>query len=709
MEELKSLILKFFTRDRRFYSKNELRKFLKIKGEQQTAIFNNALKALVEDGCLFFDEKKGYTYFSNDMGLAVGEIEINKSGTGFVHTNNGYTILIENNDLKGALNGDTVIVNSINSNRKDFYSGEIYKVIKRKKGEVIFEVIGSDDNISLIPYNCNENINITINKNELKGLVDGQLVLISVGTTLENNSYLGEIKKVIGHRNDPNIDIQLLATKYNVPISFSQEALKELESIPNTVSSEDIIDRIDLRDKNIVTIDCDDTKDRDDAVYVEKLENGNYRLIVNISAINYYIKKGMKLYDEAIIRSTSHYLNDTCIPLFPPKLSNGICSLNPNVDRLTRTIETEISPDGKIIDINIYRSVINSKKAMSYGDVNKVLNGIHVEGYKNFEENLKLMKELSDIYDQVRLKRNCIDFDIPDIKVIKEKNGETIGFKNTGIGQAERIIENFMLIAGSAWALYYNWMLIMYRIHEIPDEDVVNATLELLRKSGLKIPKLNNINEKSLANFLNKINELDEAEIIKTYILMSMKRAKYDINNIGHFALQSDAYCQVTAPIRRIGDFINHSTTDDIENLDFSEEGIKTLASELKNICEHATQMEKTAYDLEEEAKTMAMAEYMEKHIGEKFTARIIKVYKNGLFVKTDNLITGKVKISDILDDKYYFDYDKQAIIGKKTKKKYQIGNKVYVIVKNASKANLSIEFEISNNKVKKIEKENLK
>ena len=211
MEELKNLMLEFFSHDKRFHSKDELRKFLKIKGEEQTTIFNNALIGLVEDGCLFFDEKKGYTYFSNDMGLAVGEIEINKSGTGFVHTNNGYTILIENNDLKGALNGDTVIVNSINSNRKDFYSGEIYKVIKRKKGEVIFETIVSGNSISLVPYNKNENINVTVNNNELKDLVDGQLVLISVGTTLDENSYLAEIKKVIGHKNDPDIDIQLLA------------------------------------------------------------------------------------------------------------------------------------------------------------------------------------------------------------------------------------------------------------------------------------------------------------------------------------------------------------------------------------------------------------------------------------------------------------------------------------------------------------------
>lgn len=705
MKELKDLILEFFSHNKKFHSKDELRKFLRIKGEEQTTIFNNALNGLVEDGCLFFDEKKGYTYFSNDMGLAVGEIEINKSGTGFVHTNNGHTILIENNDLKGALNGDTVIVSSINSNRKDFYSGEVYKVIKRKKGEVIFEVIGLDNNVSLIPYNKNENINITLSKNELKNLVDGQLVLLSVGTKIEENSYLAEIKKIIGHKNDPDIDIQLLAAKYNVPINFSEEALKEIETIPNEVNSEDIIGRVDLRAKNIVTIDCDDTKDRDDAVLVEKLENGNYRLFTSISAVNYYVKKGMKLYDEAIERATSHYLNDTCIPQFPPKLSNGICSLNPNVDRLTRTIETEISPDGKIIDINIYRSVINSKKAMTYSDVNKILSGICVDGYQKFEEDLKLMEELSDIYDQVRLKRNCIDFDLPDIKVIKENNGEIIGFKNTGIGKAERLIENFMLISGYSWAIYYSWMSLIYRIHEIPDDDVVEDTLNLLRKSGLKIPKLNNINEKSLANFISKINEFEESEIIKTNLLMSMKRAKYDIVNIGHFALQFDAYCQVTSPIRRIGDFINHSITDDIENQDFSEEGIKNLTKELNGICEQATKMEKIADELEEEARTMAMAEYMEKHIGEKFRAEIIKIYKNGMFVKTDNLITGKVKINDILDDKYYFDSETQSIVGKKTKKKYQIGNKVYIIAKKASKANRSIEFEISNNKVKKLEK----
>lgn len=283
MVELKELLKKYFEDTKSKYTKNELRKKLNIKGEKQTAIFDCALSELVEDGCLFLDEKGNYRLFTNEIGLAYGQIEINKNGCGFVHTKDGYTILIENIDLNGALNGDTVIVSSINTKRKDFYSGEVYKVLKRKTGFVVFEVIGNGKKASLIPYNNYNNIHISINKNELKNLIDGEIIKLKVGTEYIDGEYIATIDSVIGHKDDPDIDIKLLAEKYNIPIEFSNKALEEAKNLPKEVTEKDIEGRIDLRDKNSITIDCDDTKDRDDNVYVEKLPNGNYRLIVSIS------------------------------------------------------------------------------------------------------------------------------------------------------------------------------------------------------------------------------------------------------------------------------------------------------------------------------------------------------------------------------------------------------------------------------------------
>ena len=515
MTELEEKIKDYFKNTERKISKEELRHKLNIKGEQQIANFNCALNVLVEEGYLFFDNKN-YRLFTNKIGIAHGQIEINKNGCGFVHTKDGYTILIENSDLNGALDGDTVLVSGITKKRKDFYCGEIYKVLKRKDGFAIFEVIGSGKTASLIPYNDYTNINISLNKNELKDLNEGELIKIIISTEYNYGMYKATIDKVVGYKDDPDIDIKLIAEKYNIPIEFSKEAIEEASLLPKEVTENDIKGRIDLREKNIVTIDCDDTKDRDDAVYVEKLSNGNYRLIVSISSVNYYVKKGMKLYEEANNRCTSHYPNNTCIPMFPHIISNGICSLNPNVDRLTKTCDIEIDKNGKVINVKVYNSVINSKMAMKYSDVNNVLNGKLIHKYEPFKKELELMKELSDILEKEKNRRCSLDFEIPDVKVIQDKNNKAIDFKKCKVGNAEKIIENFMLLANSCIAEYFSWMPIIYRVHNIPDPNIVKKAIRILNNSGISIPKINNINEYSLKNILDNIKSSTEGEIIKS-------------------------------------------------------------------------------------------------------------------------------------------------------------------------------------------------
>jgi len=699
MDELKNMIKEFFEHNSEFYSKEGLQKKLKIKGEKQTNIFNEALKLLVEDGSLFFDTKKGYKLFSREIGVAFGEIEINKAGNGFVHTNDGYKIFINCSDLNGALDGDKVIVKSIDFGRKNDFKGEIDKVVKRKSGDIVCEVIGSGYCASIIPHNPIQTVNFLINKNELKDLVDGQIIIVNVGTKIIDGDYEASIKSYVGNKDEPNIDIKLLALKYNVPIEFSSEALEEIKDIPKSVSFNDCEDRIDLRDKRIVTIDCDDTKDRDDAVYVEKLDNGNYKLIVSIADVNHYIKRGSKLFDEALVRCTSHYPNNTCIPMFPPEISNGICSLNENEDRLTKTCEMEINSQGKVVDYSIYSSVINSKKAMKYSEVNDLLSGKFVPGYEEFSEDLKTMKELSYILEQAKDKRNYIDFDIPDIKIIHNNFGETIDIKPAFQGLSEKLIENFMVITNETIASNYSWFPFIYRIHEMPDVDSIKEVINILNLSGFKIPKFNNINEKTIKYIFNIISSFDELRIARTEFLKSMKRAKYDTNNIGHFALQLNDYCHFTSPIRRISDFIIHTIIDEIEIFDYSSENIDALQNELQMISENASKAERIDKQMEDEANAMAMAEYMEKHIGEEFEVYITQIYSHGMFAKTKNLISGKIKFEDMLDDKYYFDYDRKAIIGKKTKKKYKLGDKVFVIAKDASKENRTINFQIGKQK----------
>ncbi len=699
MVEIKEQIQTYFIKSNQFIKLEDLKKKLKIKGEEQTNFFYSALNELVEEGCLFFDTKKGYKLFTNNLGYAYGEIEINKAGNGFIHTKDGYTIFIENKDLNGALNGDKVMISSIDFGRRDQFKGEVYKILKRKTGNVLFEVVGNGYTASLIPCNPNDNISIVLNKNELKNLVDGEIILVKAGVEKINGNYESTISKVIGHRNDANIDIMKIYAKHEVPVEFSKEALEEADKLPIEVIESEIKDKIDLRDKPIITIDCDGTKDRDDAVYAEQLPNGNKKVYVCISLINHYVKRGSKLFEEAMQRCTSYYPGNTCNPMFPPKLSNGICSLNENVDRLVKVCEMEINNNGEIIDYNIYNAVINSRKQMKYSEVNRVLKGENIAGYEAHVEQLNLLKELNELLEKAKENRNCINFRIREIEKVQDENGKTEKFEQRRSGDAERIIENLMLSAGTTIAEHYSWLPFAYRIQESPNPETLNNVVKTLRLSGLSIPKIDNINEMTINSILNKINNKEEAEIISKMLLKGTKRARYSTDNVGHFALQLKKYCHFTAPIRRVIDFIIHTIIDEMESFDYSAESISALESELKSICEKASSAERVAQSIEDEVLAMDMAEYMEHHIGEEYNAIITEVYPHGMFVKTTNNITGKIKFENMLDDKYCYDNDRKAIIGKSTKKKYQIGNMVCVVAKDACKETRTINFEIGKQK----------
>ena len=704
MEELKNLIIMYFEQNNKKLTATELKKQFKIKGEKQTDIFDSAINTLVEDGSLFFDGKT-YKLFTRDLSIAYGEIEINNIGNGIIHTKYG-TIFIDNANLNGALNGDKVTIHEIKKSKKqDCYEGKIYQVLKRNTGKVVFKVEGNGMEAVLTPYNKNNNVDIIINKNEFKDLRDGDYVVVEVFTEKKDNKFLAEINKVIGNTESKEIDVRILFEEHNIPVEFSKDVEKEAKNLPTIVSQEEINDRIDLRNKPILTIDCDNTKDRDDAIYVEKLPNGNFKLFVNISDVSHYVKRNSKLFKEALRRCNSHYINNTCNPMFPKELSNGICSLNANVDRLTKTIEMEINKDGQVVEYSIYKSVINSKKAMKYSKVNKVLNNEAVEGYEEFTQQLKTMNELNIILENARHQRNYIDFDIRDVEQIEDNYGEIIDFKQAETGNAQLMIENFMVIANETVARHFYWIPFIFRIHEEPNEKSIKEVLDLLRNSGYKIPPYKNINEKTLKGILKELSKTDKLDIAKSKILKRMKRARYCTENLGHYALQLDHYCHFTSPIRRIADFIIHTIIDEIDTINYSKENLDLLQKELQEICNDASRTEKLSKYLEEKGMLYQMAKYMKKHIGKEFEAYITEIYEHGMLAKTNNMIVGKLDIDDMKDDEYYYDYDKNAIIGKKNKQKYTIGDKVYVIVKDASKTNKIVNFILKDQKTKKLTK----
>lgn len=698
MDELESLVIRFFEKDKKYHSKEDLRKELKVKGETKVKLLYDVIDKLTLEGYLFYD-KKGYRIFTNDLGYAFGILKINKAGNGFIETRDGYKIFIRNENLNGALNGDNVIIGNIEFATKNEFKGKVYKILKRKTGNVVFEISKKGKKNLLIPYNRHENIKVTINRNDLNNLIDGDIILVQIGTECTNGTYQALNVKRIGHKTDPKIDIKLLATEYEIPIEFSKEAMEEAYKIKKEVDETDLVSRVDLRDKDIITIDCDDTKDKDDSIYIEKLKNGNFKLLTSISDVSYYIKIGTKLFEEILKRKTSRYPLNSCIPMIPHIISNGICSLNENVDRLTKTVEMEISTEGKVIETRIYKSVINSRKSMKYSEVNKVLDGEILNGYEPFVDQLKLFEEFSDLCDRVRLKRGCIDFDIPDIKAVHNEKDNPIGFYSDAIGKAQRIIENAMIITNLSIAQYYNFIPFIYRVHEQPDDITIKDTINLLRKSGIEMPKINNINVWTIKNILDSVRKSEIADIVNEELLKSMKKAKYSTLNIGHFALQLNDYCHFTSPIRRSADFIIHTIIDEVLLNNFDSKRVNELEENLRMLSEDMSKAEIIDKEFEREALMLDMAAYMENHIGEEFEAYVYKVYKTGMLVKTKNSIIGKIKLEDMDNDNFYFDYNNQALIGKNTKKRYQIGSKVYAIAKDASRANRTVSFKIEKQK----------
>ena len=695
MEELSFLFKKVFNKDSRYHNLNEIKKILSIKGEEQEKTLHDTLNKLVETGVIFYEKNKGYKTFPTHAGIAFGNIEINKSGTGFVHTNDGYTILIENSDLNGALNGDSVIVSNIQNKRKDYYHGEVYKVVKRYTGNIILEVVKDGNRVSLVPYNNLESVNVNINKNELNNLIDGDIVLVKVGCDSSFDLYDATIDKIIGHKDDPDIDIKLIFEKYNIPVEFSDEIYEEAKKLPTIVKDSDLKNRVDLRNEIALTIDCDDTKDRDDSIIITKTNQGNYILKVNIAHVSHYIKNDSLIFKEALKRTTSHYPGNTCIPMLPHIISSGICSLNPNVDRLTRTVEMEIDNEGNIVNYSVYNSVINSKKAMSYSDVNRVLNGENVADYMEFKRELELLNDLNILLENKRNKRNYINFDTSEPRIIKDNYSDSYKLYPNKLGTAGQIIENCMLITNETVYKHFAWHLLAYRVHEKPNEEKVKEVINILKTSGIKIPKINNVDSASLKSIIDSLNNDDVSEIVREYLLRSMKKAKYGTVNVGHFALQYDIYGHFTSPIRRVIDLITHMTIDSIETFDYSEDSIKKFEKFLQEVCERTNRIEKISKIIEEEVIDMIMAKEMSKHVGEQYEVYVMDVSKHSMLVRTKNLVRGKVKLENMEDDTYYFDNDKKAIIGKKTKKKYQIGNKIVVLVKDACKETRTINFEI--------------
>ena len=517
----------------------------------------------MEDNLKVYRTKKdNYMLFSNSH-LKIGTMIGNKKGFGFVNVDDSnIDIFVAPSNMNNAIDKDRVIVEVINE-KGDEIEGKVVRIVDRNLDIMVGEYIQGKNGKGTIKLDNDKlKIEIEIDKEASMNAIDGHKVLVKVGKKLRGNEYKGHIIKILGHKTDPGVDILSIAAKYNIEEEFPEAVLEEVEKIPDHVLEHEYEGRRDLREEIIFTIDGADTKDIDDAISIEKLENNNYKLGVHIADVSYYVRENTEIDKDAYLRGTSVYLADRVIPMLPRQLSNGICSLNPDVDRLAMSCVMEIDEKGKVVDYEIFESVIKSKKQMTYTNVNKILEeNIIPEGYEEFVDKLKLMGDCAKRLRKAKIKNGYIDFEIEEAKLIVDDKGEVTEVTLRDRGTGEKLIEDFMVAANETVAshIYYMELPFVYRVHGIPSEEKIQNFLKFVGVLGHRVNgKIKDLTPIAMQNLLEQLKDVKEYHILSAQLLRCMQKAIYDKVNIGHFGLGSQCYTHFTSPIRRYPDTTVH-------------------------------------------------------------------------------------------------------------------------------------------------------
>ena len=704
---MRDAILDILTKSNSALTIMEISNQLNLKTPEQVKELIEEVNRLVDDFTIYRSNKDKYMLFENSH-LKKGRLSVTTKGYGFVIIDGEKDdIYVDEKNMRGALNNDIVVVETFKG-RNGKIEGRIIRVLKKENNLIVGEYTVLDNHPHFIPDDKKLKMEILLDERDCENLVPGHKIQVSIVKDLGKYKYKGEVVRVIGHKNDPGVDILSIVYKYGINDKFSDEVIKELDNIPNEVSESEKQGRRDLRDKVIFTIDGDDTKDIDDAVSIEK-KGDNYILGVHIADVSYYVKEGTELYKEAYDRSTSVYLVDRVIPMLPHKLSNGICSLNPNVDRLAISCVMEINPNGKVVNHDIFESVIRSRKQMTYNNVNKILKNEEIpEGYEEFSEDLKLMNELAKILRKNKLNRGYLDFDASEAKILVDEKGKPYDIVLRVQDDAENLIEDFMIAANETVATHIYWMELpfVYRIHEVPDEEKINEFIKAISLLGYNVKGSRHFeNPKAMKSILDQLKDKEEFPILSTMLLRCMKKAVYKEENLGHYGLASKCYTHFTSPIRRFPDTTVHNLLRKYLFNEPNEHELKKLIdcwnAKLPELCEHTSQKERDAIDCERDVDSMKMAEYMESHIGEEYDGVISSIMSFGMFIQLDNLVEGLVHISEIKGDYYIYNDSTKTLKGQKKGQEYKMGQKVRIVVTNASKENSTVDF----NLVEKVKK----
>lgn len=705
-KKIKSKLIEYFkVNQNRTYNFNYLSKLFGFNDDEEN-VFKTMLKELELEGKILIKDDE-ITYFKKNDRLKIGKIKFNSDNKPYVTYNNSEKSKIYIENLNGAINGDIVLIETEENTTKKI--GNVLKVINRLNDEIILDcIIDEKNNYTLVPKDKSFIYDIELDYLDTKTLVDGSRIKIKLHD-FKNGKYYASVSDLIGHKDDPDLEIRTIASDMGWDISFSKDSIAEAYKLPTSVKEEDLKNRLDLRNETIFTIDGKDTKDMDDAISIKKDEEGNYILGVHIADVSNYIKQGSFLFTEALKRSTSCYPVGYVVPMFPHIISNGICSLNPNVDRLTLSVIMKIDNEGNVIDYDIKKSVINSKKKMTYEDVNKILvNNEMVPGYENFINDLKLMEELHHILDTNKKNRGYLNFGDHDIKVEYNLNGNVKSISLLTRKVSEMMIEDFMLKANETVATFARSLQLIfnYRVHPSPNPEIIKQKIEYINSLGFDIKLPKNLNNPfAIQNIMKQLNKTPLSEALNEILLQGMRSAYYSTSNIGHYglginALKGEAYCHFTSPIRRVMDLIVHMIIKEIitDEKYFDKENFESFVNE---ICSWSSSKQRLEDKIEKECIGFRTAQYMQNNIGKTFEGKIAYISKKSIMIITKENVYANIKLRDLSEN---CRFDPKTCTFNLDDKLYTIGDILPVVVTdvdmNSRKVHFKYKKEVNENTV---------
>ena len=665
--------------------------------------FKKALKSMEKEGLIVKTKKDRYA-LPERLGLITGTLQAHQKGYGFLipDKEGEKDVFIPSNSINGALNGDKVLVQITREDKNGKKrEGEVEKIITRANKRLVGTYEDSRNFGFVVAEDTRISQDIFISKKDKNGAHDGDIVVVEITKWPEKRrSPEGIVVEVLGKKGDKGLDILTIIKKYGLPEEFPAKVLNFADNIPDTIDEKEIKRRTDLRDLRMVTIDGEDAKDLDDAVSIERLDNGNYKLGVHIADVSHYVREKNPLDKEALKRGTSVYLIDRVIPMLPKKLSNGICSLNPRQDRLALSCIMTINNKGKVLDYEIMESVIKTNERMTYTDVTKILKDHDEELMKRYDyliDDFKAMEELCIILRNKRLRRGAIDFEFEEAKITLDEKGKPIDIRPYEREIANRMIEEFMLVCNETIAehMYWTKLPFVYRIHENPDEERLEKFKEFIFNLGYYVKWNGEVRPMDLQKILDEFKGKKEEVVVSTLLLRSMMQARYSPENVGHFGLAAEYYCHFTSPIRRYPDLQIHRIIKEHLNGKIDDKRASKLTNLVDYASKQSSETERIAQDAEREVDDLKKAEYMLDRIGEEFTGIVSSVTSFGMFIELPNTIEGLVHITALDDDYYVYDESHLCLIGEKTKKIYKLGDTVRVSCCKVDIPNREIFFEL--------------